>query len=195
MTSATKPLGIAIAVRVLETGDSAQFHELGSHSTLESLLNPGRRNELLTSGQIFGAFEGRELVGCACLQPDKRCRYLGSGPELYEVPVPNVYLCSAFVRSDCRGLGVGKRLYSERLRAAISYKKPCLVVEILGAGTPSTPHHGARAGYLFHLARGFRVVGFSPDHDHGPVLVRYEPHYRGGTDGNRAARYGRAGNT
>ncbi|MGO9080697.1 MAG: GNAT family N-acetyltransferase [Streptosporangiaceae bacterium] len=176
MTSTWSPPGTAVLVREVEALDITQFHGLGSDSGLHSLRNPARRAELLRSGRILGAFRGRELVGCACLQVDVKCQYIGLDQLLREAPAANVYLCSAFVRADYRGLGIGGELYSERLRMSLGYRKPCLIVEILGTASPLVPHPGAVAGYIFHAARGFRVVGYSPDDDQGPVLVRYEPH-------------------
>ena len=174
MTPAFRTQSKDVVVRDLTAADAVQFHELGASSSLHSLINPDRRAELLASGQIIGAFDGRELIGCACVQTDVGCQYIDIERLVRNVPIPNVYLCSAFVRSDRRGLGIGSRLYAARLNAVLSYRKPCVVVEILGTGLPLATSAGAVAGYLFHLAEGFRVVGYSPDEDHGPVLIRYD---------------------
>jgi hypothetical protein len=182
MRSTASPRGTTIVIRDLETLDAKQFHELGSGSTLHSLRDPVRRAELLASGRILGAFRGRELVGCACLQIDMKCQYIDFDLVLHEAPLTNVGFCSAFVRADCRGLGIGNKLYSERLHVSLGYRKPCLIVEILGTGSPLVPHPRAIVGHNFHLARGFHVVGYSPADDRGPVLVRSEPH-RGAAGG------------
>ena len=164
-----------LVIRQLGISDAGLFCELGSISSLGSLMDPARRRALLEEGLVIGAVWKDALIGCSCLQADVRREYFGLDGELHQLPLSSVYLCSTFVHPDHRGSGVGFRLYAERLRTADKLGRSNLAIEILGKGVPLTIDDVAHVGYRFHADAGFYVAGYSAEVDHGPMLMRDVP--------------------
>jgi GNAT superfamily N-acetyltransferase len=160
-----------VEIRRIEASDACLFHRLASASTLRSLRDPFRRQELLDRGFIIAAFCGNRPIGCSCLETDVGRPYIGLNGQACSLPPSCVYLCSTFVLPERRGSGVGLRLYTERLRAAQSLERSTLAVEILGTGTPLTIDPISYVGYRFHRDAGFSVAGYSAEADHGPLLM------------------------
>jgi GNAT superfamily N-acetyltransferase len=158
----------------LHAADEPALLELTAGSDLPSLAEAASVRRLLREGVVVGAVTDGRLVGCACIARDVSKRYVDHHGQRAALPLPNTYLCGAFVAADARGAGIGSRLYATRLALAPATRP--VVVELLGTGAPWSVHPETRAGYRFHLRAGFAVIGYSVDADRGAVLRRDPDH-------------------
>jgi len=148
-----------------------ELADLSEHSSLSSLRSREHRELLIRTGVVHGAFIDNMLVGCSCLVVDTpRAYHLPDGKTMV-LPVPNFYLCGSFVLPSVRGCGIGTALYHRRLTMLPSRAGTTVAIEILGTGKPLEVDRDASIGLRFHLAAGFRIVGFSAEPDHGPMLI------------------------
>jgi GNAT superfamily N-acetyltransferase len=170
MTRAPAPT-IPASVRVLRTSDLCCFTRLAELSDLPTFQNRMGLGRLLRTAVVLGAFAGTELVGCACLDHDVVKQYISVGGRLTSFPVPNVYLCGAFVRPDRRREGIGTRLYARRLELARSLTSGAVIVELLGTGDPGSVHPDSESALRIYERAGFHPLGHSIDPDAGVVLM------------------------
>ena len=176
MTSLNSRSAETIAVRQLSVADEFEFDNLAEQSDLDGLAAP-HRGKLLRNGRVWAAVDpvspqGRRFVGCCCADRGVVRGYLDVRHQIHQLPLPNLYLCGAFVLPGYRGLGVGQTLYRTRLSWASSQVDLPIFVEINGNGKPFSVHPDALPGWRFHQRAGLDVIGYSVCPDRGPVLAR-----------------------
>jgi GNAT superfamily N-acetyltransferase len=170
MTRAPAPT-IPASVRILRTSDLCCFTRLAELSDLPTFQNGMGLGHLLRTAVVLGAFAGTELVGCACLDHDVVKQYISVNGRLTSFPVPNVYLCGAFVRPDHRREGIGTHLYARRLELARALTSGAVIVELLGTGDPGSVHSDSESALRIYERAGFHPLGHSIDPDAGVVLM------------------------
>jgi GNAT superfamily N-acetyltransferase len=162
-----------VAVCQLVYADEPRFTSLAALSGLPSLEDDAHRRFLLRHGIVIGAVGlSGDLIGCCCIELCATHSYVQLSGRTVPMPLPNAYLCGAFVHPAHRGRGIGSMIYARRLEVATRSGAGFIVVEILGDGTPYSVSRGARPGLFFHVRAGFAVDGYSPAEDRGPVLIR-----------------------
>ena len=171
MTTAPAPSHHA-SIRVLHASDLPSFTRLAELSRLPTLQNRAETVRLLRTEVVLGAFAGGELVGCACLDQGVAKLYNAVDGELTPFPLPNVYLCGAFVRPDRRREGIGTCLYARRLELARTLTSGAVVVELLGTGDPGSVHPDSESALRIYKRARFDLLGHSIDGDAGMVLAR-----------------------
>ena len=164
------PAPAAIAIRVLDREAACDLEALALGSGLPTLEDRAHLLDLLACRGVLGAFAGDQLVGCACVARDVAKPYLDTEGRRRPLPLPNAYLCGAYVRAGRRQQGVGAALYAARLHLARRWTSGAVVVELLGAGVPGSIHPGTLAGWRWYRRADFTMLGHTVDPDGGPVL-------------------------
>jgi ribosomal protein S18 acetylase RimI-like enzyme len=165
----------AVTIGRLTLEDERRFATLAAMSGLPSLNQDAHRLRLLQHGVVIAAL-GRagDVIGCCCIKPCIVLSYVHLSGRILSLPLPNAYLCGAFVHPAYRGRGIGSMVYAKRLELVEASGVKFIAVEILGEGVPYSLSPGARPGFFFHIRAGFTVNGYSIDKDRGPVLIRQD---------------------
>ncbi|MYQ64554.1 MULTISPECIES: GNAT family N-acetyltransferase [unclassified Streptomyces] len=156
----------------LDDPRSSAFLAFARRATLDSLTALRSHRHTAPGQSCLCAWYRGEVIGCTSWLPRRRLRY--ANLEGAQSHLTAVHLCSSEVLPEFRGLGVGSLLYERRLVECGGADQP-VSVEILGRGRPLSVAAGALPGLVWHLARGFLIVGHSVDEDAGPVLARKAP--------------------
>jgi ribosomal protein S18 acetylase RimI-like enzyme len=142
-----------IVVARLGAIDVTQYRELrllalqshpeafGSSFEEEAALSESAFAERLTSGAVFGAWSGSQLMGCAGL----------AGREKTKLRHKAV-LWGMFVRPEARGCGIGKRLVDEAIAHARTRFEEVLLTVV---------EENAAARRLY-VSAGFKEYGLEP---------------------------------
>jgi GNAT superfamily N-acetyltransferase len=163
-------------VRLLGRDDLDALLALAHGSGLPTLADADHVAAMLAHRGVLGAHEEDALIGCACLELDVAKAYVDPAFERRMLPLPNAYLCGAYVQPSHRARGIGGRLYASRFAIAQQRTSGAVVVELLGTGTPGSIHPHTRAGARWYRRAGFGVLGHSVDADGGQVLGWPQPH-------------------
>jgi ribosomal protein S18 acetylase RimI-like enzyme len=162
-----------VTIGRLTLADEVRFAALAAMSGLPSLDQDARRRLLLQDGVVIAALDPiGDVIGCCCIKPCTVLSYVHLSGRILSLPVPNAYLCGAFVHPSYRGRGIGSMVYAKRLELVKASGVKFIAVEILGEGSAYSVSPGARPGFFFHIRAGFSVDGYSLDKDRGPVLIR-----------------------
>jgi GNAT superfamily N-acetyltransferase len=170
-TLVPSPVAAGVEIRRLGVLDVPALLRLASGSDLPTLTCTTRLLRLLLEQTVLGAFLGGELAGCACVERDVEKRYVDDGGYQRWFPLPNAYLCGAYVSPRQRGRGIGNRLYASRLALARDTLRGTAVVELIGSGQPRSVRADALVGLRFYLREGFVIAGHSIDADGGLVVA------------------------
>ncbi|MFJ6128774.1 GNAT family N-acetyltransferase [Streptomyces griseoviridis] len=161
--------GADLRIARLDDPRSGAFLAFTRRATLDSLTALRSIRRTAPGQTCLCAWYRGEVIGCTSWHQRRELDYT----DLDGAPahVTSVYLCSSEVLPEFRGRGVGGLLYQRRLTECGGDNRP-VAVEILGRGTPLSVADDAWAGLVWHLTRGFLIVGHSNDEDAGPVLAR-----------------------
>jgi len=161
-----------VTCRQLAPADEARFAALAAMSGLPSLTGD-RHWQLLRRGIVIAALgSASDVIGCCCVEPCAVRSYVHRSGRVVSLPLPNAYLCGAFVHPAYRGRGIGNMIYGKRLELVEASGVEFVAVEILGRGVAYSLSPGARPGLSFHIRAGFTLDGHSLEQDRGPVLIR-----------------------
>jgi ribosomal protein S18 acetylase RimI-like enzyme len=142
-----------VVVTLLSAEDAISYRELrllalqshpeafGSSFEEESALSESAFAERLTSGAVFGAWSGAQLMGCAGLVGREKTKLRHKAA-----------LWGMFVRPEARGCGLGKRLLDE----VIAYARPRFQEVLL------TVVEGNAAAHRLYISAGFEEYGREP---------------------------------
>ncbi|MFD4507891.1 GNAT family N-acetyltransferase [Streptomyces sp. NPDC058457] len=158
-----------VLIERLEHPWPAAFLGFADRTTLNSLASARTAHRLAPGQSVLYARHRGQVIGCTSWYQQYRHTYVALDGTA--VRAMGVYLCSSEVLPRFRGMGIGGMLYEHRL-AECGGDTPGVSVEILGQGSPLSVDDEARPGLIWHLARGFTIVGYSCEADAGPVLTR-----------------------
>ncbi|WP_416979418.1 GNAT family N-acetyltransferase [Streptomyces sp. T028] len=158
-----------VRIERLDDPRSTAFRSFVDRATLDS-LGPIQESRRPAGGQTYlCALYRDQVIGCTSWHRRRRHDYVDlDGTPAHSM---SVYLCSSEVLPGFRGMGIGGMLYARRL-VLCGGDTSAVSIEILGQGTPMSVDDEALPGLVWHLARGFVIVGHSCEEDAGPVLAR-----------------------
>ncbi|MEV7975046.1 GNAT family N-acetyltransferase [Streptomyces sp. NPDC086519] len=164
-----------VLIERLEHPWPTAFLGFADRTTLKSLASVRTAHRLAPGQAVLYALHRGRVIGCTSWYQEYRHTYVAlDGTAVHAM---GVYLCSSEVLPGFRGMGIGSMLYGHRL-IECGGDAPGVSVEILGQGSPLSVDSEARPGLVWHLARGFTIVGHSCEADAGPVLTRPTPSSR-----------------
>ncbi|WP_189261317.1 GNAT family N-acetyltransferase [Streptomyces fuscichromogenes] len=158
-----------VRIERLEHPWPTAFLGFADRATLDSLASVRIAQHLAPGQTMLCALHRGQVIGCTSWYQEYRHTYVAlDGTTARAI---GVYLCSSEVLPRFRGMGIGSMLYEHRLTEC-GGDTPGVSVEILGQGSPLSVDEEARPGLVWHLVRGFAIVGYSCAADAGPVLTR-----------------------